>query len=187
MKDEDLIPMVLKKGSVLMRYNPNHIYDSLRNETDISKEDAKKITIDVSRFVIASNIKHLTAPLIREIVNTILLKYGFEVERLQYTRIGLPFYDLVLAYEKQNQSQNIYEQIFFEETLKHDISKWVDTEFRAVIDLIEQIKSENVCKMECKPAKLSTSVMGGINLDQIKPYKSPDTLEKLKNYNFKRD
>jgi len=69
----------------------------------------------------------ITAPLIREVVNVHLLKLGFEKERLQYTRIGLPFHDLQELFEDIQDKKKIYRKIL----------KWVMFEYCAVGDLIK--------------------------------------------------
>jgi anaerobic ribonucleoside-triphosphate reductase len=108
------------------RFEPIRIYNSLRKETELSEQDAEKITLDVFRFVTSSNLKILTAPLIRELVSYSLLKFGFEIARLQNTRIGFPYNDLK---DKISESNNIAE-------LKDFIYTWVIEEFNEVKKLI---------------------------------------------------
>jgi len=69
----------------------------------------------------------ITAPLIREVVNVHLLKLGFEKERLQYTRIGLPFHDLQELFKNVQDKKQIYRKIL----------KWVVSEYNAVDELIK--------------------------------------------------
>jgi len=122
------LPLVrTRKGEYV--FNPEFIYQSLRRETEISKEDAKTITEQVVRFLIGANLRLITAPLIREVVNVHLLKLGFEKARLQYTRIGLPFYDLKQLFAA------IKEKGFWQVIVK--IIKWIISEFKAVGDLIK--------------------------------------------------
>ncbi len=109
------------------RFEPIRIYNSLRKETELSEQDAEKVTLDVFRFVTSSNLKILTAPLIRELVSYSLLKFGFEIARLQNTRIGFPYNDLK---DKISESDNIAE-------LKEFIYTWVIEEFNEVKKLIE--------------------------------------------------
>ncbi|MFX1288833.1 MAG: hypothetical protein ACFFFY_09805, partial [Promethearchaeota archaeon] len=85
-----------KKSGVVKKekFDPNRIYISLLKETELTKQEAEKITLEVFRFITSSNLKILTAPLIRELVSYTLLKFGFEIARLQNTRIGFPYKDL---------------------------------------------------------------------------------------------
>ena len=56
-------------------------------------------------------MKLITAPLIREVVNVHLIKEGFEKERLQYTRIGLPLFDLNKIFYEQTESKKVVSEI----------------------------------------------------------------------------
>lgn len=107
MKDIDIIPFVIDKTLKKNEFNPNLIYESLLKETNISEENAVKVTKQVARSIISmsSNVKHITSPMIREIVNATLLQYGLEEERLKYTRIGFPYYDLEKLVKNNNKSE----------------------------------------------------------------------------------
>jgi anaerobic ribonucleoside-triphosphate reductase len=127
------LPEVLYKnkqtGTVKQdKFDPNRIFMSLIKETDLSEEDAQKITLEVFRFIASSNLKILTAPLIRELVSYHLSKNGFEIARLQNTRIGFPYKDLE---KKIEDCKNI-------EQLKEFIYSGVIYEFNEVKKLIEE-------------------------------------------------
>jgi anaerobic ribonucleoside-triphosphate reductase len=120
------LPLVkTREGDFL--FVPGFIYQSLLKETDLSKIDAKKVTEQVVRFLISADLKLITAPLIREVVNVQLLKLGFEKERLRYTRIGLPFSDLQELFKAVNDDQLVYDKII----------AWITSEFKAVDELIK--------------------------------------------------
>lgn len=133
-KFTDLLPNFLKflpkvhtkNGAYI--FHPGFIYQSLLKETNISKTDAKKITEQVVRFLVSTNLNLITAPLIREVVNVHLLKNGFEKERLQYTRIGLPLYDLNNIFNEQIESKEVISEIM----------NWIITEFHEVSKLIKK-------------------------------------------------
>ena len=135
MYDEKIIesfPEVLykdKKEGIVKKnkFDANRIYDRLIKETSLSEKDAEKVTMDVFRFIASSNLKILTAPLIRELVSYTLSKFGFEIARLQNTRIGFPYKDLE---EKIDECQDVNE-------LKEFIYQGVVTEFNEVKKLIE--------------------------------------------------
>ena len=135
MYDEKIIesfPEVLykdKKEGIVKKnkFDANRIYDRLIKETSLSEKDAEKVTMDVFRFIASSNLKILTAPLIRELVSYTLSKFGFEIARLQNTRIGFPYKDLE---EKIDECQDVNE-------LKEFIYQGVLTEFNEVKKLIE--------------------------------------------------
>jgi anaerobic ribonucleoside-triphosphate reductase len=98
-----------KNGSCI--FHPGFIYQSLLRETGISKINAKKVTEQVLRFLVSANLNLITAPLIREVVNVHLLKNGFEKERLQFTRIGLPVYDLNKIFTERTESKQVVSDV----------------------------------------------------------------------------
>lgn len=126
------LPKVLykdKKSGIVKedKFNPNRIFKSLIKETELSEKNANKITLEVFRFIASSNLKILTAPLIRELVSYHLLKNGFEIARLQNTRIGFPYKDLE---EKIEECKDLDE-------LREFIYSGVIYEFNEVKKLIE--------------------------------------------------
>jgi len=121
------LPLVQTRNGTCI-FHLGFIYRSLLRETSLSKGDAHRITEEVIRFLISANLKLITAPLIREVVNVHLLKNGFEKERLQYTRIGLPFYDLNQTFIKLDDSENVVSKIM----------NWVVEEYYAVDKLIDK-------------------------------------------------
>ena len=113
------------------KYNPNKVYSSLIKETNLNKKDEKIVVLDVTRCIISisGNITHITAPMIREIVNTMLLKHGFEKERLLYTRIGFPYYDLKEIFDEEDKTWTngkILEHIRFEYKNVKDLIKTIN-------------------------------------------------------------
>ncbi|MFX1388657.1 MAG: hypothetical protein ACFE9Z_01170 [Promethearchaeota archaeon] len=120
------LPKVHTKNGTYI-FHPGFIYQSLLKETNISKINAKKITEEVLRFLVSANLNLITAPLIREVVNVHLLKNGFEKERLQYTRIGLPVYDLNNIFTEKSESKEVVSGIM----------NWVISEYHDVNKLIK--------------------------------------------------
>lgn len=103
----DLIPDVMDKTLKKSKFDGNLVYKSLLKETDISEKNAKKVVMEVVRKIIgmSSLIIFMTSPMIREITNVTLLQFGLEKERLQYTRIGFPRYDLKKIIENNNKPE----------------------------------------------------------------------------------
>ena len=119
----DSLPEVLykdKKSGIVKRgkFDPNRIYVSLLKETELSEQDAEKVTIDIFRFITSSNLKILTAPLIRELVSYTLSKFGLEIARLKNTRIGFPYKDLEAkiaeCQDKDELKEYIYTGVIYE-------------------------------------------------------------------------
>jgi anaerobic ribonucleoside-triphosphate reductase len=123
----NFLPRVHTKNGTYI-FHPGFIYQSLLKETNISKNNAKKITEQVVRFLVSANLNLITSPLIREIVNVHLLQNGFEQERLQYTRVGLPVYDLNRIFNEQNESKEVVSMIM----------NWIITEYHDLNKLIKK-------------------------------------------------
>jgi ribonucleoside-triphosphate reductase len=71
----------------------------------LDKDTADMISIEVESQIKKSNIKILTAPLIRELVDAKLVEHGLERARKMHTRLGMPLYDveqLILNQNKEN-------------------------------------------------------------------------------------
>ncbi len=128
--NENLIPFVIDKTLEKKKFDGMLIYKSLLKETNISRENAQHTAKQVIRILIGANLKIITAPLIREITNTVLLQKGLEIIRLQYTRIGFPFYDLTERFKDKTNSSN-------------EITKHIRNEYRNVSDLIKRFREES--------------------------------------------
>ena len=57
-------------------------------------KEAKKVANEAKKRLRKANITYLTAPLIREFVNAILIEFNLEDTRHKLTRLGLPPYDI---------------------------------------------------------------------------------------------
>ena len=78
------------------------IANTLVEETGASQETAFKIASEVWKELKKLNVEYLTAPMIREMVNTKLLEYGLEDLRSRYTRLGIPVYNITSLIENGN-------------------------------------------------------------------------------------
>ena len=87
------LPVVRHKDSEDL-FERSKIIESLIKETGLNRKMAQQIAKEVHAFVVSNNLKIVTGPLLREISNVFLLKYGYELERLKNTRIGIPMFDL---------------------------------------------------------------------------------------------
>jgi ribonucleoside-triphosphate reductase len=76
------------------RFERKKIADSLIREARVPRQLAENIATEAEERLVKSKIKYLTAPLIREFVNAILLEKGLEEYRHALTRLGLPVYDV---------------------------------------------------------------------------------------------
>lgn len=98
------IPPVRRSDGVMLKFDKGYIVKSLLKETKLAsliynvpplREDlAKKIADDVEAEIRRLNLKFLSGPLIREMVNVKLLENGLDVYRNVYTRVGVPLWEV---------------------------------------------------------------------------------------------
>lgn len=91
----------VSEGDVIS-WDKSRIVKSLLRETTVDEATARLIADRVERIIRDSGIEFITGPLIREIVNAELIKLKLEEERKQYTRLGMPIYDVEQLITKQN-------------------------------------------------------------------------------------
>ncbi|MBS7648965.1 MAG: anaerobic ribonucleoside-triphosphate reductase [Candidatus Bathyarchaeia archaeon] len=75
-------------------FDRNKIAESLVREAGVPLDLAQKIARETEERLLKLDTKYLTAPLIREFVNAILIERGLEEYRHKLTRLGLPVYDV---------------------------------------------------------------------------------------------
>jgi DNA-binding HxlR family transcriptional regulator len=86
--------MVRTSDFSLEPFNEKKITEFLIREADLEKIDAQKIAIKAKKRLMNVKIEYLTAPLIREFINSILLEMGYEEARHKLTRLGVPPFDI---------------------------------------------------------------------------------------------
>jgi len=99
---EEIRERFLKRRKMLVRtsrlameeFDRNKIAESLAKEANVPIDLAQKISRETEKRLSEFKTKYLTAPLIREIVNTILIEKGLEEYRHKLTRLGLPVHDV---------------------------------------------------------------------------------------------
>ncbi|MFO8017694.1 MAG: anaerobic ribonucleoside-triphosphate reductase [Promethearchaeia archaeon] len=103
---DELLPKVYQTEGDIENFIPDKIKKSLIKETNLSEQEAEKITELVVRRIISSGIDFLSGPHIREIVCSILSEQHFEEERKLYTRIGMPLmdYDRILNENRKQET-----------------------------------------------------------------------------------
>lgn len=93
------------EATTQLEWNREKLIKALLKETSIDPKLAQIISIEVENSIKSSGIKYLTTPLIREITNAKMGEYGFEKERRNNSRIGIPIYDIgniITAHNKEN-------------------------------------------------------------------------------------
>jgi len=91
---ERKLPKVRTTSGTMEPFDASKIIDSLVLEAKLSRAVAETVALKVMDRIAASGIKFLSGPLIREMCNSGLAEMGLEKERMRYTRVGVPMYDL---------------------------------------------------------------------------------------------
>ena len=101
----DMALFVRTSDEAMYGWDRQKIVDALIRETYVDFDTAKEVAREVEDFITTSKIKMITAPLIRELVDTKLIERGLEQARKMHTRLGMPLYDvdqLILHPNKEN-------------------------------------------------------------------------------------
>ena len=101
----DMALFVRTSDESMYGWERQRIVDALIRETYVDLDTAKEIAREVEELIATSKIKMITAPLIRELVDTKLVERGLEQARRMHTRLGMPLYDvdqLILHPNKEN-------------------------------------------------------------------------------------
>lgn len=88
----------------LEEFDANKIVDSLIREAKMPSDLAQKIAKEAEKRLLKSKTRYLTTPLVREVVNAILIEEGLEEYRHRLTRLGLPVYDVTNILEVKNKN-----------------------------------------------------------------------------------
>jgi len=88
----------------LEEFDANKIANSLIKEAKVPAELAQKAAKEAEKRLIKSKTKYLTAALIREVVNGILIEKGYEDYRHKLTRVGMPIHEVTASIEAKDQA-----------------------------------------------------------------------------------
>ena len=83
-------------------FDANKIANSLIREAKMPADVAQKAAKEAEKLILKSKTKYLTAPLIREIVNALLIEKGLEDYRHKLTRLGLPVHEVTALIEAKD-------------------------------------------------------------------------------------
>lgn len=122
---------LLKSGKFYVRtsrqtieeFNPDKILQSLIREAGMPSDLAQRITSEVETRISKFQTSYLTAPLIREMVNALLIEHGSEDYRHKLTRVGLPVYDVKELMNKAGRMKESIESIL-DQTSKAVLSEY---------------------------------------------------------------
>jgi anaerobic ribonucleoside-triphosphate reductase len=83
-------------------FDANKIANSLIKEAKVPAELAQKAAKEAEKRLVKSKTKYLTAALIREVVNGILVEKGYEDYRHKLTRVGMPVHEVTALIESRD-------------------------------------------------------------------------------------
>lgn len=174
--------MVRTSHLTLEEFDANKIANSLIKEAKVPAELAQKAAKETEKRLVKSKTKYLTAPLIREVVNGILVEKGYEDYRHKLTRVGMPIHEVTALIESKEATLDAQETINYagdrvlsEYALLNifprdiadahlsgaihidDVATWVLKPNEVVHDiryfLMHGIKLDNACKTVMEPPK----------------------------------
>jgi ribonucleoside-triphosphate reductase len=90
----------------LEEFDANKIANSLIREAKVPAELAQKAAKEAEKRLLKSKTKYLTASLIREVVNGILVEKGYEDYRHKLTRVGMPVHEVTVLIESKDAAQD---------------------------------------------------------------------------------
>src|SRR3990172_3444649 len=98
--------LVRTSHSTLEEFDANKIANSLIREAKMPPDQAQKAAKEAEKLLLKSKTKYLTAPLVREVVNAILIEQGQEEYRHKLTRLGLPVHEVATLIEAKDNPQS---------------------------------------------------------------------------------
>ena len=169
-------------------FDANKIANSLIKETKMPAELAQKVAKEAEKWLLKSKTKYLTAPLVREVVNAILIEKGLEEYRHKLTRLGLPVYDVTTLIDTKSKtsegSASIHETAG-ETVLKEYILLHVFPRDIADAHLSGSLHIHGLSSWILKPSEIMHDLrfffQNGLNLEKINAlqpsYSPPQNLE----------
>jgi ribonucleoside-triphosphate reductase len=101
----DLALFVRTSSEDIVGWDKEKIIKALIRETNLDQEMAELIGQEVEEQIKHLNLRNVTAPLIRELVDVKLLEHGLEEARRRHTRLGAPLFDvkeIIFSQNKEN-------------------------------------------------------------------------------------
>jgi anaerobic ribonucleoside-triphosphate reductase len=93
--------LVRTSRPAIEEFDANKIANSLIKEAQMPPETAQNVAKEAEKQLIHAKTKYLTAPLVREVVNAILIQRGLEDYRHKLTRLGIPVHDVISLLESK--------------------------------------------------------------------------------------
>jgi ribonucleoside-triphosphate reductase len=178
--------LIRASRSAIEEFDANKIATSLMKEARMPAELAQKVAKEAEKQLMKAKTKYLTAPLVREIVNAILIEKGLEEYRHKLTRLGIPVHDVTTLIESKNtiQTASIHEAAG-ETVLREYILLNVLPRDIADAHLSGALHINNLSTWNLKPTEIMHDIrfflQNGLNLEKTNPqqsdYSPPTNLE----------
>src|SRR4030042_6442960 len=97
--------IVRTSHNTLEEFDANKIANSLIKEAKMPAELAQKTAKEAEKILLKAKTKYLTAQLIREVVNAILIEKGMEEYRHKLTRLGMPVHEVTALIESKDAAE----------------------------------------------------------------------------------
>lgn len=94
LRRKENVLLVRRTDSSIELFERKRIEECLVREAGMEQETAETIALEIEERLYSMGVKYLTAPLIREYVNAILLEKKMENYRHRLTRLGIPVHDV---------------------------------------------------------------------------------------------
>jgi len=94
LRRKENILLVRRTDSSIEVFDRKRIEDCLIREAGMEQEAAETISLEIEERLYSLGVRYLTAPLIREYVNAVLLEKKMENYRHRLTRLGIPVHDV---------------------------------------------------------------------------------------------
>jgi ribonucleoside-triphosphate reductase len=164
--------LIRASRSAIEEFDPNKIANALIKEAKMPPEQAQKVAKEAETQLLKSKTKYLTAPLVRELVNAILIEKGLEEYRNKLTRLGIPVHDVTNLLHTTPQTTNPLEAagqtVFKEYTLLNTLPRDI-----ADAHLSGTLHINNLSTWILKPTETIHDtrffLQNGLNLETINP------------------
>ncbi len=99
--------LVRTSRAAMEEFDHNRIAQALVREAGVPIELARKVAEETEERLLKLDTLYLTAPLIREFVNAVLIEKGLHEYRHKLTRLGLPVYDVSQLLRQETSSTSM--------------------------------------------------------------------------------
>jgi len=104
---------VRESSQRIEEFDTSKIVQSLIKEANVPLEVAQNIASEAESRIYKFQLTYLTSPLIREVVNSILLEQGLEQYWKKLSRLGMPVYDLEVMLEETSKEGEGFEDVVY--------------------------------------------------------------------------